>query len=441
MAFQFRRDTHAAPLARPPSSSDASKSLYFERFGLTNYKLYNGPPSKYNLQRLIGLGVQDYKAAEDELAKWVAKEIGEPRERVVSGQMLRLKPNLDPQGISVDKRPDVMIMSDNDEPTTLVQIKVDSGKSWTNTIRKLVHGLIHQLTSLRNWDDTIMSVSGFYFPFEKQECVVKVDVTWNDMELKFGVERSNVEDPSKVGDKICSVWRDAKETNLGCHGDHNNYYIPLSRDIIQREFGQDVFQISSRQSVLLVDTTKERVYKYPFSGDVYRVLVWLMDDVANRKITLSRSEIPKGKKEAGLIRYFEFNLLKYPWDRREAKTRVKDSPQFLTSVIEAVQELHDKKIAHLDIRLPNICRDESDNAVLIDLDRMQYIGRVNSPGSYESVMYKKPDGEDWTADHFDWRQVGIMMVHILSDEVYDYHKWIPSYDHPFLKKLIEEGKK
>ena len=80
------------------------------------------------------------------------------------------------------------------EPATLVQIEVDSGKSWTNTIRKLVHGLIHQLTSL---DDTITEVSGFYFPFKKQECVVKVDVTWSDRKLKFDVEHSNVEDPSK----------------------------------------------------------------------------------------------------------------------------------------------------------------------------------------------------------------------------------------------------
>ena len=59
MAFQFRRETHAAPLARQPSSSETSKSLYFERFGLTDYKLYNGPPSKYNLQHLIGPGVRD----------------------------------------------------------------------------------------------------------------------------------------------------------------------------------------------------------------------------------------------------------------------------------------------------------------------------------------------------------------------------------------------
>ena len=43
--------------------------------------------------------------------------------------------------------------------------------------------------------------------------------------------------------------------------------------------------------------------------------------------------------------------------------------EWLKGVVEAIQELHALKIAHFDIRLPNICYKEDDMPVLIDLDR------------------------------------------------------------------------
>ena len=61
-----------------------------------------------------------------------------------------------------------------------------------------------------------------------------------------------------------------------------------------------MFQISSRQSVLLVDTTKEKVYKYPFS----RMLDGLMENVADKVITLLRSEIPRVAKLVGIIQWY-----------------------------------------------------------------------------------------------------------------------------------------
>ena len=441
MAFIYERQTHAALPFRPPSSSESSKSQYFETFGLINYEQYDGPPSKYSLQRLTSLQEVPCSSrdAEREVADWLVKELDISSRRVLTNQALKLKPNIDPQNISEHKRPDVMIMSDEAEPTTLVQIEVDSGKSWERTMRKLAHGLAHQLTSLRNWDDTTNKVSGFYFPFRKQECVVRVEVTWSDMELCFEEEHFNLVDPSEVGGIVRSVWKDAEDLKARCNGVHNNFSIPLSRDFIRHEFGEDVFQISSREAVVLVDPTKRKVYKHPLSGDVYRVLNNLMMESNENVITLSRSEPPRAIKRRSKD-YFEFNLLGNPLSRSKAKERI---TKFLASVIEAVEELHtcnlDNPIAHLDIRLDNICTDENDEAVLIDFDRMQYFSTSYKYGSYRSVMYRVPGGKKWTAKQVDWRQVGIMIVYILTDHLYDYHEKIPPYRHPFIKELIEEG--
>ena len=444
MAFKYEkyeRQTHAALPFRPPSSSETSKSQYFERFGLLHYEQYDGPPSKYSLQRLTSLQEVPCSSlvAEGEVADWLVKELDISSRRVMTNQALKLKPNIDPQNISEHKIPDVMIMSDEAEPTTLVQIEVDSGKSWERTMRKLAHGLAHQLTSLRNWDDTTNKVSGFYFPFRKQECVVRVEVTWLDRQLRFHVEYFNLVDPSEVGGIVRSVWKDAEDLKARCNGVHNNFSIPLSRDFIRREFGENVLQISSRQAVVLVDPTKRKVYKYPLSGDVRDLLRGLMDHAESKEITLSRSELPRAIKWVKLKNYFEFNLLGNPLSRSKAKERI---TTFLDSVIEAVEELHGlaKPIAHLDIRLDNICTDENDMAVLIDLDRMQYFSDYSAGAhGFQSVMYRVPGGKKWTAKQVDWRQVGIMIVYILTDDLYDYHEKIPLYTQEFIKKLIEDG--
>ena len=444
MAFKYEkyeRQTHAALPFRPPSSSETSESRYFETFGLINYEQYDGPPSKYSLQRLTSLQEVpcSSRVAEGEVADWLVKELDISSRRVMTNQALKLKPNIDPQNISEHKKPDVMIMSDEAEPTTLVQIEVDSGKSWERTMRKLARGLAHQLTSLRNWDDTTEKVSGFYFPFRKQECVVRVEVTWLDRQLRFHVEYFNLLDPSEVGGIVRSVWKDAEDLKARCNGVHNNFSIPLSRDFIRREFGENVLQISSRQAVVLVDPTKRKVYKHPLSDRVCNLLLsGLMDRTVNKKFTPSRSELPRVIKWVGSKYYFEFNLLGNPLDRSEAKKRI---TTFLASVIEAVEELHNlaDPIAHLDIRLDNICTDEHDKAVLIDFDRMQYFSTSYKYGSYRSVMYRVPGGKKWTAKQVDWRQVGIMIVYILTDHLYDYHEKIPPYRHPFIKELIEEG--
>jgi len=77
----------------------------------------------------------------------------------------------------------------------------------------------------------------------------------------------------------------------------------------------------------------------------------------------------------------------------------------------AGKELHKKlEVAHLDIRLENICFKESDgefSAVLIDLDRCAPVSKRSDFIMYsKSCMYQKPAGEWFTNEKFDWMQLG-----------------------------------
>ena len=79
-----------------------------------------------------------------------------------------------------------------------------------------------------------------------------------------------------------------------------------------------------------------------------------------------------------------------------------------------MQELHDEcNLAHLDIRLANICltHTQSLGIKLIDLDRSLPASQpfaLSEVRTYaDSVMYKGNDA--WTLSHIDWRQLGIMV--------------------------------
>ena len=97
---------------------------------------------------------------------------------------------------------------------------------------------------------------------------------------------------------------------------------------------------------------------------------------------------------------------------------------FLQSVKKAVDELHSHDVAHLDIRLANVClRKTSEGkfeAVLIDLERCKQ--RITSPWKdevYNSCMYK----DTCTLEQLDYVQVFWMAFWILlSPADVDYHE-------------------
>ena len=115
---------------------------------------------------------------------------------------------------------------------------------------------------------------------------------------------------------------------------------------------------------------------------------------------------------------------------------------------DALASIHQREVAYLDIRLENICFDETcSKALLIDLDQSVSSTMFSSGISYlsetfgNSVMYTIPSTFPPNADHsnVDWWQFGIMLCNILERNE-DYHYTKPTPQNDCLKKLLEKGK-
>ena len=130
------------------------------------------------------------------------------------------------------------------------------------------------------------------------------------------------------------------------------------------------------------------------------------------------------------MRCLEFKLYDKPLSEEEAQ---RHKVWFVSKVVKAANELHDRaKVAHLDIRLENICLDDDNNRlILVDLDRSRPIFLIAADVCYLYVkdeMYWGPAGShDWPVSMLDWRQVGLKF------------KTSVLINYGFVTKLNEEG--
>ena len=140
--------------------------------------------------------------------------------------------------------------------------------------------------------------------------------------------------------------------------DATTFIVPLTRSYIQHNFGEHSFQAKSSQSVVIVSPTDNSVYKFPFGASEVSNLTSLHV----RHIHLNHSALPQEIVRKGHISYHRFNLYHNLLNRIEVRKYI---VIFVDQIVDAIQELHANNIAHMDIRLENICYCEStDHAVL-----------------------------------------------------------------------------
>ena len=125
--------------------------------------------------------------------------------------------------------------------------------------------------------------------------------------------------------------------------------------------------------------------------------------------------------------------------REEANQCLKD---FFCAVAEAIKGLHTSGLAHMDIRLENICFDQDYKPVFIDLDRSEV--------AYQPVMRNK-DINSCMIDQFkstdqnDWVQLGWLVVWVIHRVALSYHSRavtdMPTYlqKNRVIKALINDG--
>ena len=91
----------------------------------------------------------------------------------------------------------------------------------------------------------------------------------------------------------------------------------------------------------------------------------------------------------------------------------------------ALEEVHSKLgLAHMDVRLPNICFNNLYEPVLIDLDRSIETTCDNIPQFGKSCMYPHSRREIKRPEQYDWVQLGWVVASVICspNEVLDYHE-------------------
>ncbi len=85
-------------------------------------------------------------------------------------------------------------------------------------------------------------------------------------------------------------------------------------------------------------------------------------------------------------------------------------------VHDALNQLHDSlRLAHLDVRLPNICFTANGDVRLIDFDRSLPCDMPPPEEYAHSFMYTGKSETTVTVEELDWKQLGIMIYCISSN--------------------------
>ena len=117
--------------------------------------------------------------------------------------------------------------------------------------------------------------------------------------------------------------------------------------------------------------------------------------------------------------FFPTPKLKPPLLRRDALSCLYD---LVVKVCKVLYELHiTNKVAHLDVRLDNICFSESNCAVIIDFDRCCPASEAIKQSLFDKSVLYKAEHIDWTCEQLDWKQLGLMIAWIITDYK-DYHQ-------------------
>ena len=178
-----------------------------------------------------------------------------------------------------------------------------------------------------------------------------------------------------------------------CHG--TRHIVPMSKRFVTNTFGEVAMEVESGESVVIVNRQLQKVYKRPLHSINRYMLSSLMGREDRSLFTRSLPPIAQHK---------EFPLLKPPIKRETARS---DLFTFVSSVVFSLNELHNGLgLAHLDIRLDNVCFDSDNRAILIDLDRCQNVNDdVVAKVAAKSLMY--PYHSDWVYGQWDYVQVGL----------------------------------
>ena len=308
-------------------------------------------------------------------------------------------------------RPAVTCYRTDDDTLPAIVIEIHSSPCEHTILKAILGGvdLVHVRKMFGN--DARMTVFAFpKLPTAKaanRQCVKEITITWVPFEFRIELNRVCLE-------HVPTRLRDALHAHQPPHGLPSTRRVPvlLSTEELAL-FGTDANQLDSSGALLV--KTNGHMFKAPLWDDEYMAM-----HVFSTRPLLGVSRhvsMPREVKMSSCV-YFKYACVPHdPLRREEARLCL---IELYAKVCQAVNELHDMlEMAHMDIRLDNICFSDMCDVVLIDFDRSVPVNK--SCGlldvRYPSCMFHN----SMTPVEHDWRQVGWLLAWVLDSEAQDYH--------------------
>ena len=316
---------------------------------------------------------------------------------------------------SVRNRPDVALLKDG-LPLVLVEVQ---SSPFRDSLCKTAVDLIDQLRLLRNYDRRINHCTGFTFPdFKSRVCVAKVLAKWKS--FCFNISYTPLTSWGQVKTEVGQAIQESLEvcTGIDTAALCDTFFIPLSSEDLQavgecvnRVYTDEriLHQVYSRQSIVLEG--EQYFWKYNPNVDEERKLHDLRDYNSSHILPIYRIKVRK-------LGFFGIEKQSKPLSREEALSCLYSLVENVAAELEGLHRTDN--VAHLDVRLENICfRRSTGSVIFIDFDRFEEADTLaNFHTVYNSVMYDS--GRDWTCEQLDWKQLGLMIAWIICG-YHDYH--------------------
>lgn len=425
------------------------------RLDVGDIEEYETPSSAYNLQQLCDMESVTYDSDEnmDESSEkvekvgmdYVSKIVGDiPGVLFACDQEAASFKNLPISCYSSRQRPDVSILYGG-FIILLIEIEsCSSSQAFINTMRKTVMGLIDTLRWYRlHGTCSISEWTGFTFPkFKKKECVVQVTVIFNPYTFTFKYQFRKIA-KDRVREEVKCTFEKNFSTHRKIRDLHEvhepDWYMKLSNHELDIFKGllhlKSVQQMASKQSLLLKGD--DYCYKFPIHlADSQAMCTAVLSlDYPRTSGFVIGLQMSKGTPYKGCFKY-KYVCHGY-LDTSEVKRCLGD---FVSQILLAIESLHKCGLAHLDIRLDNICISEDYKPILIDLDRARSTDMWSHNFVYpHSVMYKC-DGDFMGVQH-DWLQLACIILWVLTEDIQpsSYHFQNFNVDHDVVKNKFFVG--
>ena len=308
---------------------------------LFTWKAWIPPNRHYSLAGVIGSETQDHLLNYDLICEWIRTTFNT---QVVANKEVRQFKDLKPLFSSVSILPDVVIYTENWE-VPLLLFEVHSSP-YDQTLKKMALILMEHLRWLRNHDSSIVEWSGFCFPKHVAATfVLRVDISWDCQLFEFIInlfplQSNDFEDDIRrtLHKRLEMVQKDTFKVPSG-----PLIGLPLGAEGLG-VFWDGACQLPSNN--LLIENT---LYKYNVDATGRSEMLDLLQLGEQ-----SQCQLPIDVKTFDFKSFLVFPMRIFPLLREEA---IQCLPKFVESVAEALHSLHREplRLAHLDVRLENIC--------------------------------------------------------------------------------------